>query len=91
MEMPSWLNSRPCHRLPEQAPPFRTRHLFWSYAACMLSLVVSTIAYFIAAFFIKRQLDEMDIPRSMTRSICIFVIAAALSYGVAAAVDWIFP
>jgi len=57
----------------------------------MLSLIVSTIAYFIAAFFIKRQLDEMDIPKSMTRSVCIFVAAAALSYGVAAAVDWIFP
>jgi VIT1/CCC1 family predicted Fe2+/Mn2+ transporter len=57
----------------------------------MLSLIVSTIAYFVAAFFIKRQLDEMDIPKSTTRSVCIFVAAAALSYVAAAAVEWAFP
>lgn len=53
----------------------------------MLSLVISTIVYFIAAFFIKRQFDEMDIPKGMTRSIVIFVLAAAVSYGVAYVVE----
>ena len=53
----------------------------------MTSLVVSTIAYFIAAFFIKRWLDDMDIPKSMTRSLVIFVGAAVVSYGVAFVVD----
>lgn len=53
----------------------------------MLSLVISTIAYFIAAFFIKRWLDDMDFPKGMTRSLVIFIGAAVVSYGVAFVVD----
>ena len=53
----------------------------------MATIVVSTIAFFIAALFIKRWLDDMDIPKGMTRSIVIFVAAAAVSYGVAFLVD----
>ena len=53
----------------------------------MTSLVLSTIVYFIAAFFIKRWLDDMDIPKSMTRSIIIFIAAAAVSYGAAFLID----
>ena len=55
----------------------------------MRSLVVSTIVYFVAAHFIKRQLDEMDIPKGMMRSLTIFALALAASYGVAVAVEWI--
>jgi hypothetical protein len=55
----------------------------------ILSLVVSTIAFFVASYFIRRQLDQMDIPRSMTRSLTIFVLALAAAYGVAWVVDWI--
>ena len=56
-------------------------------------MALSTVALFIAAFFIKRWLDDMDIPKSMTRSIVarsivVFVAAAAVSYGVAFRVDW---
>jgi hypothetical protein len=53
----------------------------------MTSLIVSTIGYFIAAFLIKRWLDGMDIPKSMTRSLVIFVGAAVVSYGVAYVID----
>ena len=59
------------------------------YARPMLSLVISTIAFFAASFFIKRYLDEMGIPGSMTRNLMVFVFAAAVSYGVAFLVDWI--
>ena len=55
----------------------------------MTSILVSTIVYFVAAFFIKRWLDGMDIPKSMTRSLVIFVLALAIAYGVAAVVDWV--
>jgi len=55
----------------------------------MLSIALSTVAFFIAAYFIKRCLDDMDIPKSMTRSIVVFVAAAAVSYGVAFLVDWV--
>ncbi len=53
----------------------------------MLSIVVFTIAFFVAAFFVKRWLDDMGIPKTMTRSIVIFVASAAVSYGVAFVVD----
>jgi hypothetical protein len=45
-------------------------------------LVASTIAFFAAAFFIKRWMDENDIPKGMTRSATIFALALAVSYGV---------
>ena len=50
-------------------------------------LVLSTIAYFVASFFIKRHLEEMGIPKGMTRSIVIFVASLAAAYGVAFLVD----
>lgn len=52
-------------------------------------IVVSTIAYFVAAFFLKRQFDDMDIPRGMTRSAMIFALALAASYAAQVGVDWI--
>jgi hypothetical protein len=53
----------------------------------MLSLVVSTIAFFVAAYFIKRYLEEMGIPKGMTRGITVFVLALVLAYGAAWIVD----
>ena len=55
----------------------------------MLSLIVSTIVFFVASYFIKRYLDDADIPKGVTRSIVIFVLALAIAYGVAALVDWV--
>ena len=57
----------------------------------LLSLILSTIAFFVASYFVKRTLDDMDIPKGMTRSLVIFTVAAAISYGVAVAVDFLFP
>jgi len=53
----------------------------------MLSIAVSTIAYFIVAFYIKRSLDGIDFPKGMTRSLVIFLGAAIAAYGVAFIVD----
>ena len=55
----------------------------------MLSLLLSTVAYFIASYLLKRYLDGMDIPKGLTRSFVIFTLALAVAYGVAAIVDWI--
>ena len=55
----------------------------------MLGLIVSTIVFFVASYFIKRYLDDADIPKGVTRSIVIFVLALAIAYGVAALVDWV--
>jgi len=51
------------------------------------SLVLSTVAYFVASFLIKRRLEEMGIPKGMTRSIVIFVLALGVAYGVAFLAD----
>jgi hypothetical protein len=53
----------------------------------LLSLVLSTIAFFIASYFAKRYLDNMDMPKGATRSLSIFCAAAAVSYLVAYVVD----
>jgi hypothetical protein len=53
----------------------------------LVSLVVSTIAYFVASYFIKRHLEEMGIPRGMTRGIVVFVLALGIAYGVAFLLD----
>ena len=56
----------------------------------MLSFVLSTIAFVVASFFVKRYLDDMEIPKGITRSIVIFVGAALIAYGTAFVVDHFF-
>ena len=51
------------------------------------SIIASTIAFFVAAFYIKRYLDNSDIPKGMTRNLVIFSLALAISYVVGWAVD----
>ena len=46
------------------------------------NIVLSTIAFFVASYFIKRWMDENDIPKGMTRNMTIFAVAAAIAYGV---------
>ena len=51
------------------------------------SLLVSTVVFFVASYFIKRWMEENDIPRGMTRGITIFTLAVALAYGAGWLVD----
>jgi hypothetical protein len=53
------------------------------------SLIASTIAFFVASYFIKRYLDASGIPKGMTRNLVIFSLALAVSYAVGWAVDHI--
>jgi hypothetical protein len=55
----------------------------------MWSIVISTIVFFAASFFLKRYLDQNDFPKGMTRNIGVFTLAAAASYAAAAAIDWL--
>jgi hypothetical protein len=55
----------------------------------MSIILVSTAVYFIAAYFIKRQLEEMGIPKGMTRGTVVFVLAAVFAYGAAYLVDMV--
>lgn len=53
----------------------------------MLGLIVSTVVYFVASHYTKRWLDDMDIPKSFTRSTAIFCFALIIAYASAALVD----
>ena len=53
----------------------------------ILGLILSTVAFFAASFFIKRRLEQIGIPKGMTRSTVIFVLALGIAYGVAFLVD----
>jgi VIT1/CCC1 family predicted Fe2+/Mn2+ transporter len=53
----------------------------------MLSLIVSTVAFFVFGYFLGRWADDNGIPKGMTRNISVFVVALALAYGVAWLVD----
>jgi len=55
----------------------------------MPGLILSTIAFLIASYYIKRYLDDANIPKGLTRSTLIFSLALAISYGVSVVVDWI--
>ena len=57
------------------------------YNAQVLSLVFSTIAFFVASYFIKRYLDETGVPKTVVRGLVVFVLALAVAYGVAFIVD----
>ncbi len=51
------------------------------------SLIASTIAFFVASYFIKRWMDQNDIPKGVTRSLTVFALAIAIAYGVGWLVD----
>ena len=53
----------------------------------MLSFLVSTIAFFVAGYFIRRYLDDMGIPKTMTRDVVVFVAAVLVAYAVAFVID----
>lgn len=53
----------------------------------MRSLVVSTFAFLVLSYCLKRWADDNDLPGGMTRSTSILVVAGVLAYGVAWLVD----
>ena len=54
----------------------------------MLNLTISTIVFFVAAWFLNRYLDEQGIPKGMTRTMLVFTLAAMLSWGSGELADW---
>jgi hypothetical protein len=52
-------------------------------------LVLSTLAFFAATWYLRRVCDRNDIPLGMTRSLAIFAVALLLSYAVGDATDWV--
>ena len=57
----------------------------------MLSLVLSTVAFFVARYYVNRYLDDIGVPKTLTRSLVAFCFALLIAYGIALVVDWIAP
>lgn len=53
----------------------------------MWNLVISTLVFFVAAWYLRRSLDEQGIPHSMTRGLLVFVLASLVSWGSGELVD----
>jgi hypothetical protein len=54
----------------------------------MLNLVISTIVFFVAAWFVNHYLDEQEIAKGLTRGVLVFLLAFLASWGAGAMVDW---
>jgi hypothetical protein len=54
----------------------------------MTGIVLSTLAFFVASFFIRRYLDEIGVRKTMTRALVVLILALAIAYVVAFIVDW---
>ena len=53
----------------------------------MWNLIISTIVFFVAAWYANRFLDEHEIPKGMTRGMLVFLIASIVSWGSGELVD----
>lgn len=54
----------------------------------MWNVAISTLVFFIAVWYLRRYLDEQGIPKGMTRSMLVFVLACLVSWGAGEVVDW---
>ena len=54
----------------------------------MWNLIISTLVFFISAWYINRYLNEQGIPKGMTRGILVFMLASLAAWGAGAAADW---
>jgi hypothetical protein len=52
------------------------------------NLIISTIVFFMAVWYIRRYLEEQGIPKGMTRGLLVFILAFLVSWGAGEAVDW---
>lgn len=54
----------------------------------MWNLIISTLVFFMAVWYIHRYLNEQGIPKGMTRGILVFTLASLVSWGAGEMVDW---
>jgi len=57
----------------------------------MLSILLSTIAFFVSAYYVKRFLENQGIPKGMTRGVLVFSISLLIAYLVSFGVDRLTP
>ena len=54
----------------------------------MWNIIISTIVFVIAAWYLRRWLETQGLPHGMTRGLLVFLLAYLVSWGAGAAVDW---
>jgi hypothetical protein len=54
----------------------------------MWNIIISTVVFIIAAWYIRRYLNAQAIPAGMARGLLVFVLAYVVSWGAGAVVDW---
>ncbi len=54
----------------------------------MWNLIISTIIFFIAVWYLRLYLDKQGIPKGMTRGLLVFVLASVVSWAGGEMVDW---
>ena len=52
------------------------------------NLIISTLVFFIAARYLHRYLEELGLPKGMTRGTLVFALASLVSWGSGEMVDW---
>ena len=52
------------------------------------NILISTIVFVIAAWYIRRLLDEQGLPKGMTRGLLVFMLAYVVSWVSGELVDW---
>jgi hypothetical protein len=52
------------------------------------NIVISTIVFVFAAWYLHRLLDEHGMPKGMTRGLLVFVLAYVISWASGELVDW---
>lgn len=54
----------------------------------MLNLTISTIVFFVAAWYLNNYLDAQEIAKGLARGVMVLVLASLMSWGAGWAVDW---
>jgi hypothetical protein len=54
----------------------------------MWNIIISTIVFVVAAWYLRGFLEAQGLPKGMTRGLLVFVLAYAVSWGSGELVDW---
>jgi predicted PurR-regulated permease PerM len=52
------------------------------------NLIISSLVFIIAAWYLQRYLEEQGLPKGMTRGTLVFTLASLVSWGSGEMADW---
>ena len=52
------------------------------------NLIISSLVFIIAAWYLQRYLEEQGLPKGMTRGTLVFALASLVSWGSGEMADW---